>query len=248
MGLARESFAWHMTNSLLAACRMPSPAVRPVLDSSLDPVVETQVFWMRYRLAIIAALLAIILGAVAYGGYRLNNARLDAAAATLLAQAKGPADYQKIIDQYPGSTAVTGSYLLLADAQRAEQKLADANGTLNAFINKHPKNEFVTTAKMAMAANLNSLGKTDEALEMYRRLAAEYPRSFNAPLALLSQVPLLKARGQIDEARRVCETVLTQYRESYASTEASRLLRTLKTAPVVAVPAPAGAPLATATP
>ena len=73
-----------------------------------------------------------------------------------------------------------------------------------------------------MAANLESLGKKDEALSTYQRLATEYPQSFNAPLALLAQVPLLKAKNQIDEARRACETIMSQYRDSIVANHASR--------------------------
>ncbi|MGZ5024223.1 MAG: tetratricopeptide repeat protein, partial [Chthoniobacterales bacterium] len=109
------------------------------------------------------------------------------------------------------------------------------------FVRSYPKHDLVATAKSAMAGNLESLGKKDEALEIYKRIAAENPRSFNAPLALLAEVPLLKQKGQIDEARRVCETVLTQYRDSYASSDAQRYLGTLK-------PTVAPAPVSTAAP
>ena len=34
---------------------------------------------------------------------------------------------------------------------------------------------------MGVAANLESLGKNDEALSTYQRLVTEYPQSFNAP-------------------------------------------------------------------
>ncbi|MDQ6626599.1 MAG: hypothetical protein M3Y69_10775, partial [Verrucomicrobiota bacterium] len=67
-----------------------------------------------------------------------------------------------------------------------------------------------------------------------------------APLALLSEAQLLRRTGKNDDARRVCETILTQYRESFASAEASNLLRRLKPA-VPAEPA-AAAPTASASP
>ncbi len=172
-------------------------------------------------------LIAVLLAA--FGGYRVYAARRDAAASALLSSAKTPADFQKVIADYPGSPAAPSASLLLADAQRKEKQFADANTTLQAFVARNPKHELITTAKLGIAANLESLGKNDEALEMYRRVAAEHPRDFNAPSALLSQVHLFKQKGQIEEARRVCETVMTQYRESYASQEASQILRTLKT-------------------
>ena len=103
---------------------------------------------------------------------------------------------------------------------------------------------------MGVAANLESLGKNDEALSTYQRLATEYPQSFNAPLALLAQVPFLKAKDRIDEARRICETVMTQYRDSIVSNEAMRELMSLPrpAAPPVTTPTPAQASIPMARP
>jgi TolA-binding protein len=144
-----------------------------------------------------------------------------------------------VINDYASAPAAASAALMMAAEQRKTQKFAEANTTLQKFISANPKHELVTTAQMAMAGNLESLGKPNEALELYRRVAAEHPRDFNAPLALLAQVPLLKATGQIDQARQVCETVLTQYRDSEASSEATRYLRTLKPAtPAAPQPAP----------
>ena len=50
---------------------------------------------------------------------------------------------------------------------------------------------------MAMAANLESLGKRDEALAAYQRLAADDPQGFTAPVAMISQVHILKEKGQV---------------------------------------------------
>src|SRR5438045_5527251 len=76
---------------------------------------------------------------------------------------------------------------------------------------------------------------------MYQRIASDYPNSFNAPMALLSQVYILKAKGRSDDARRVCETVLTQYRTSFWASEAMQQLRLLK--PITtSTPPPAPAP------
>ena len=47
---------------------------------------------------------------------------------------------------------------------------------------------------MAMAANLESMGKSDEALAAYQQVATTYSNSYNAPLALLSQVYILKGK------------------------------------------------------
>jgi predicted negative regulator of RcsB-dependent stress response len=210
-----------------------------------DPLLETQVFWMKYKNQIVIGLLVLLLAIAGYGAYQFISARQEAAAAELLGKAKTAADYQKVIVEHPGSNAAPSAALLLAAEQRKESKFAEANTTLQTFIDRFPDHQLVTTAKMAIAANFDSLGRPDDALETYRRIAADHKDSFNAPLALISQVPLLKAKGQIDEARRVCETVMTQYRDSFASQEAQRYLRTLK--PAAAAPAaPPAAPEAPA--
>jgi TolA-binding protein len=158
-----------------------------------------------------------------------------------------------LIAKYPDAPATAGGYLLLAAAQRNEGKFNEANVTLQAFLDKNPKHQLVTTARMAMAANLESLRKPDEALAAYQRVATEYRDSFNAPLALFAEVPLLKAKNKTSEARQVCETIMTQYRESYIAGEAARELRMMRGSapgrpvqpappPATAVPAPAPSP------
>src|SRR5438105_12402977 len=98
---------------------------------------------------------------------------------------------------------------------------------------------------MAIAGHLESMGKNDQALSMYREIASTYPNSFNAPMALLSQVYILKTKNQSDEARRICETILTQYRTSFWAGEALQELRLLKPS---STPVPAMAPSATVPP
>ena len=212
-----------------------------------DPLIETQVFWMKYKNVIVIAVVVLLLAILAYGAYRFINARQEAAAAAMLSTAKTAADYQKVIVEHPGSNAAPTAALLLAAEQRKEGKFAEANTTLQTFIDRFPDHQLVTTAQMAIAANFDSLGRPDDALETYKRIAADHSKSFNAPLAMISQIPLLKAKGQVDEARRVAETVMTQYRDTFASSEAQRYLKSLKPAAppaAAAAPAPAASPAA----
>ena len=244
--LAPESFAWHKTSPRAGGRR--KLVMQTVPTPAPDPLLETQVFWSRYQRQILIALVALIVAIALYGAYRLYLSRRDAAAAALLANAKSAPEFQKIIADYPSAGAAAPAYLLLAAQQRTQQQFAEANGTLDKFISANSKHQLLTTAKMAKAANLESSGKVDEALEMYRRVAADHAQDFNAPLAMLAQVPLLKQKGQIEEARRVCETVLTQYRESYAAMEATRYLKTLKPAAPAASAAPVPPPSSSVVP
>jgi hypothetical protein len=58
---------------------------------------------------------------------------------------------------------------------------------------------------------------------------------------MLSQVYILKSKNRNDDARRVSETILTQFRTSFWASEAMQQLRLLK--PITAsTPPPAAAP------
>ena len=198
--------------------------------TSRDPALEARVFWIRFKKEIAAVMIMAVLGFVGYAGYRFYSERRNTAAAGLLASAKNAQDYQQVIAQYPNTPAEASAYLLLAEAQRKEKKFADSNATLQLFVNKNPEHELLATAHMTVAANLASLDKTDEALSKYRQIATSYPKSYVAPFALLAEVELLKSKGRTDEARRACETLLTNYRESILAGEASRQLRSLRPA------------------
>jgi TolA-binding protein len=220
--------------------------------SSTDTAPEREVFWERYKKEVMAVLILALLGVAAYGGYRLYSDRQANAAAEMLAGAKTATDFQKVIAEYPRTAAGASAYLLLADAQHKENKFAEANTTLQTFLDKFPKNELADTARLAIAGNLEALGKNDEALAAYKGLVTGNPTGFAAPLALYSEIHLLKDKKQIDEARRVCETIMTQYRESRLAPDAAYQLRLLKpeTPPVapptqmVVPPPPAAAPSA----
>ena len=191
-----------------------------------DAQVEAQVFWLRFQKEITAVLIIAILAMIGFAGYRFYSDRQEAAAAGLLAGAKSAQDYEQVIARYPRTPAGASAYLLLAEAQRKDKKFAEANAALRTFVSKYPKHELEATAHMAMAANLESMDKTDEALSMYQ-VAAGFPKSYIAPFALLAQVELLKAKGRMDEARRVCENIMTQYRESMVAELARQKLRLL---------------------
>ena len=224
------------------------PTVPP---PSYDAALETRMFWERFKRQIIAALIIVLVSIIGFGAYRFYIDRKAAAASALLASAKSADAYQQVIAGYPNTPAAADAYLLLAEARRKEKKFTESNTTLQAFIDKNPNHELVSTAKMAMAANLESIGKNDEALAMYQQIASIYPNSFNAPLALLSQVYLLKSKNQTEEARRVCEVILTRYRESFWAGEAAQELRLLKPnassepAPTSTIPPFLAAPSAT---
>jgi predicted negative regulator of RcsB-dependent stress response len=208
---------------------------------SRDVALETRVFWERFQQPIIVAFSVVLLAVIAFTGYRFYSDRRAAAASAALAAAKTAQEYEQVITGYSNTTAAADAYIFLAEAQRKEKKFAEANKTLESFIAKYPQHELVSTAKLAMAANLESMSKMDEALALYQQIASAYSNTYAAPLAMLSQVYILKAKDRNEDARRICETILTQYRTSFWASEAMQQLRLLK--PITSsTPAPTEAP------
>ena len=215
---------------------------------SADPALEAQVFWLRYRKELLSLLAIGLVAMSAVTGYRVYRDRREMAASAMFGSARTGSDYLQVINRYGDTSGAAAAYLLLANIQREERKFSEANTTLQTFIDKFPQHELVTTARMAIAANLEALGKQDEALAMYQLIASTNPGSFNAPHALLAQAQILEAKNRTEDARRICETIMTKYRDSYAALEAARMLRTLKsTAPqnpsVGAIPSVSGMPV-----
>jgi TolA-binding protein len=213
--------------------------------STAEPTPDREVFWERYKKEVMAVLVLALLAVAIFGGYKLYADRRENAAAAVLASAKTQADFQKVISDYSSTAAGASAYLLLAEAQRNEKKFAEANATLQTFLDKFPSHELSGTARLGIAGNLEALGKNDEALAAYQRLVAADPRGFMAPIALYSQIHLFKEKKQIEEARRVCETIMTQYRESRLAPDAGYQLRLLK---VPDAPAPSASPVASVPP
>ena len=211
--------------------------------STAEPAPDREIFWERYKKEVMAVLILALVGVAIFGGYKLYADRRENAGAGALAGAKTQADFQKVIADYSSTAAGASAYLLLAEAQRNEKKFAEANTTLQTFIEKFPNHELVSTARLAIAGNLEAMGKNDDALTAYQRLVAADPRGFIAPVALHSQIHLFKQKNQIEEARRVCETIMTQYRDSRLAPDAGYQLRLLK---LPESPAPALSPAASA--
>lgn len=192
----------------------------PDSTAAPDAKIEAQVFWIRFHKEIVAVIVLAILAVIGFAGYRFYSERQSAAAAALLANAKKAQDFQEVITNYPSTPSGASAYLLLAATQRAEGNYAVSNTTLQEFIAKHAEHELVTTGRVAMAANLESMGRIDDALLMYQTAAASDSKSYAAPLALMSEVRLLKAKQQTQDARRICEKVMSEYPDSFWAVQA----------------------------
>src|ERR1044071_8052656 len=101
---------------------------------SRDGALETRFFWERFKTPIIAAAIVILLGGIAFTGYRFYSDRRVAAASAALAGANTAQGYEQVIGAYANTPAAADAYILLAEAQRKEKKFNEANKTLQMFV------------------------------------------------------------------------------------------------------------------
>jgi len=180
--------------------------------TTTDPSVEAHVFWLRYQKQLAAGLIVVLLALAGLAGYRFYQNRRNANAAEALGGAKTEQEYRQVMERYAGTPAAASAYLLLAQQQRNEKKLGESNATLQKFIEKYPEHDLVPTARLAIAANLEAMGKDDDALAIYQQVATKDGNTYSGPLAMISQVPILKAKNRTADALRICEEMLTKYR------------------------------------
>ncbi len=209
-----------------------------------DLVLEGTMIWDRYKLPIVAAVTLVVLGLVGSEFYETNRAKAASAASALLDASKTPAEYQKVIDTYPGSEAAANAYLLLG---RARYDAGDHPGAVQAWqtlASKYPQHPLLPTALIGVAGALEAQGKLDEARTMYQRAASAQPHSYVAPLARLAEAELLLAQRKTAEAKHIYEDLIATGRQDIAGL-AGQSLKMLNSLPPVGS-TPAAAPVAAA--
>jgi tetratricopeptide (TPR) repeat protein len=175
--------------------------------------------------------------------FEFTEGRARAAAARDFAAAKTEDDYRRVIQAHSGSVVAANARLMLADQLRAAGKLDEAAATLREFIDKNANHPLIAGAWTSLGFTQQDQGKNDEALNTFQRVAATYPTSFAAPVALLAQARLYKVRGEMDQAKRLYEQVVSQFGQTNFAREA--LMETQRLPKKSEPPATAGAPATT---
>lgn len=207
---------------------MASPATTTPPASTQPEEFDPLEFWLRYRSQILLYTGMVVAALIIYFVYWSVQTATREHSEQALVAAKSPEDYRKVAESYPRSAAGGDALLFLADAQRKEGKLDDANATLRGFIEKHPKHTLIAGAYTSLGANLEAQAKLDDALTNYKKVTTTYPTSFSAPIAYIAQGRVLQAQNKTEEARHAYETVMTQFPESPFRQEAMSLMGKLK--------------------
>ena len=232
------------TPSPLPADPAPNAAAVPTPLQGPDLLLESSVFWEKYKLPVVAAGLLLVLALVGSEVYQIQREKNLAAASAQLDAAKTPADYQKIIDDYAGSPSAANAAMLKGRAQMDAKDFAGAATTWQTFADANPQQPLAVNALMGLGGALEAQDKFDEARAAYQKVATGYAGSYAAPLARLDEANVLKIQRKPEEARRVYENVIASFPKSIAAQIAQSELPTLNALPpamVAATPAPVAA-------
>ena len=174
-------------------------------------------FWEAHWKKFVAALVAVVLGILAVGGWALHRANQASASAALYAAAGNPEQWREVAATYPGSLAAGNAQLRIASSLRSEGKLDEAVGVLEQFTSAQPDHPLAGAAWMTLGEIRQMQKNPAAALEAYRTASGRYQQSYAAPLALLAEARLLASEGKSGESRAILESIGTSYPEGPAA-------------------------------
>lgn len=206
-----------------------SSSQQPPADERLFETdgLEADLFWERYRTPILAGAAAVIAAGfgVAAWFYNAHDSKLKAEAA--LATAGSPEEWRELISRFPKSQPAANAYFLLAESQREQGNIDESSATYAKFLAEFPKHELAGGARIGIAENLETAGKSAEALAALREVQSMNSGSYAAPFAALLEGRIFLRQGKLAEARKVFSTLVSTYPLSPASRVAGAQLEQL---------------------
>ena len=176
--------------------------------------------WYMYKTKILtyAAIIAAVL--VIIGSYQLYSYLRITGSESLYAKAESTADFQAVMQKYPGTVAAGNAALRLADKLRSEQKYDEAVTVLRAYLEKYPGHPLAAGGWISLAQTYEIQGKMDSAMEAYTSAISKYPEAFTAPIAMMGQARINLLKGKKEEARRIYQDVAARYQQSIYARQA----------------------------
>jgi tetratricopeptide (TPR) repeat protein len=186
------------------------------------------------RLLVVGVGVIIVLAGI-WAYVNASSAAREEAAALAAAEATTAEDFLSVARQYAGTQRAAIAYIQAASLQNADTDWEGLRKTAEEFLSKHPKHPADFYMRLALATALEGLGQRPEALSLYKETAAKDPDSFRAPEALFRAGVIEQESDNVDEARRLFDSVVEKYPASIWAGQARQRIAQL--------PAPAAPPL-----
>lgn len=163
----------------------------------------------KKRLAIGAVVVAVIAAAIALLGWRSRQGERDASAALLqletLSGVPGAAEpsasaLQQVARDHSGTRAAARARLLAAESLFQGGNYAESKAEFQAAAGLLSDDSLVAAANYGVAASMEALGQTNEALAAYRDLTVRHSTAAAATQARLAMAGLYEQSGELAQA------------------------------------------------
>ena len=131
-------------------------------------------------------------------------------------------EYQQIAQKYAGTSAADEATLLAAGALFTEGQFESARAEFAKFLQSHDRGDTAASAAYGVAASLESLKKTDEAVVAYQNVGSRFPGSGQAAQAKLAVARLFEAKQQPDKAYEIYQELVRPTTMTLWSQEANQ--------------------------
>lgn len=182
------------------------------------------------------AVIIVAIGvAIAYAVWSAGQKQLNASTALfqlgepvrVIAEGEVPAtDLLKVAEQYAGTAAAEQALLEAGVAYFTTAEYQKALDTFNRFEQEYPGSSFEGIAVYGSAVSLDGLGKDDEAIELYQKIAGTYPMM--AEQAKMGMGAIYESKGDLEKAMATYRDITTTsrggwYRNAYMRIQALEL-------------------------
>lgn len=208
----------------MASHQEPAPADERVYE---ETSLGAEVFWEKYRNSIIGVVVALVVAGAAVAGWSLYSSTAKSAAEALFAEARGPEGWNAVIEKYPDSMPAADAYFLLAQFQRDQGRIEESTATFQKILAIFPKHPLAGGASLGIAENLLVSGKGEEAMNAFRDVQVRYSNTYAAPVALMLEGRMFISQGKLEDARRVLNTFLSAYPDSFLRGSVEQQLQAL---------------------
>lgn len=196
---------------------MSSLFTPPEADQEIAPPSTFELLWINHRGAFLGSITGVIALIVIVLGVMATKHSSKIASETLLSTASSDMSLGEVISRYPKTPAAADAMLLLAASLRDAGKIEESDAMYSRFSETFPNSPLAISGLLGRASNARVSGKPDAALTSYQQAAAAFPQSYGAPFALFSQARLLAQQGKMEEAKRVLQSLGSQYQGSIST-------------------------------
>ena len=185
----------------------------------------------KKKLLIGAAVVAV--ATVYYSIYQWHRKQAEAEAIAALYKILTPATpmerpggpgaqaFLQVATAHPGTSAGAQALLFGTEALFRENKFAEAKTQFENFPRTYPDHPMAPTAALGIAACLDAMDKTNEALAAYQDVVSRYAGSVVASQARLGLARLYETKGDLTQALRIYDELARPPASSAWSAEAS---------------------------